>query len=106
MKIFFILEFIGFYLFKLVQANLIIARDILTPGTKIKPAFLEVPVTIRSNSGLLLFSNLLSMTPGTLSIDIIKNKEFVLVHILFYSSETSALAEFEYFQRKIKRIVG
>src|SRR6056297_4037336 len=103
-KIYFILEFIVFYLVKLVEANLYIAWDILTPKMHTKPAFMEVPVTLKSDLGLLLFSNLLSMTPGTLSIDISNDKKTVLVHVLYYSTNDLMLKSFNRIQDKIKRI--
>lgn len=103
-KIYFSLEFIGFYLVKLVQANLYIAYDILTPKMHTKPAFMEVPVTLKTDLGLLLFSNLLSMTPGTLSMDITEDKKTVLIHVLYYSTDDIMLKDFNEIQEKIKRI--
>jgi len=105
-KIYFILEFIVFYLVKLVEANFYIAWDILTPKMHTKPAFMEVPVTLKSDLGLLLFSNLLSMTPGTMSMDISPDKKTVLVHVLYYSTDDILLKDFNRIQEKIKRVTG
>jgi multisubunit Na+/H+ antiporter MnhE subunit len=105
-KIYFTLEFIVFYLFKLVEANFYIAWDILTPKMHTKPAFMEIPVTLKSDLGLLLFSNLLSMTPGTMSMDISPNKKTVLVHVLYYSTDDIMLKDFNRIQEKIKRVTG
>jgi multicomponent Na+:H+ antiporter subunit E len=105
-KIYFTLEFIGFYLVKLVEANFYIAWDILTPKMHTKPAFMEVPVTLKSDLGLLLFSNLLSMTPGTMSMDISPDKKTVLVHVLYYSTDEIMLKDFNRIQGKIKRVTG
>jgi multicomponent Na+:H+ antiporter subunit E len=89
---------------KLVQANLFIAYDILTPKMHTKPAFMDVPVDLKTDTGLLLFSNLLSMTPGTLSIDVSKDKKILFVHVLYYSSEELMQKDFNGMQQKIKRI--
>ena len=105
-KIYFTLEFIGFYLIILVEANFYIAWDILTPKMLIKPAFVKVPVTLKSDMGLLLFSNLLSMTPGTMSMDISHDKKTVLVHVLYYSTDNVMLKDFNRIQEKIKRVTG
>jgi multisubunit Na+/H+ antiporter MnhE subunit len=105
-KIYFTLEFIVFYLIKLVEANFYIAWDILTPKMHTKPAFMEVPVTLKSDLGLLLFSNLLSMTPGTLSMDISEDKKTVWVHVLYYSTDDIMLKDFKRIQEKIKRVTG
>ncbi|MGM0620866.1 MAG: Na+/H+ antiporter subunit E [Bacteroidota bacterium] len=105
-KIYFTLEFIVFYLVKLVEANFYIAWDILTPKMHTKPAFMEIPVTLKSDLGLLLFSNLLSMTPGTMSMDITPDKKTVLVHVLYYSTDDIMLKDFNRIQDKIKRVTG
>lgn len=100
-KLIYSIDFIFFYLIKLVQSNLFIAYDILTPKMHMKPAFIEVPVKLKTNAGLLLFSNLLSMTPGTLSVDINRNRTKILVHVLYYSSDELMQKDFDRIQAKI-----
>ncbi|HUI33802.1 MAG: Na+/H+ antiporter subunit E [Dysgonamonadaceae bacterium] len=104
LKPYYIVAFLLFYLYKLVEANLIIAHDILTPNLRINPGFIKVPLTLNSNFGMLLFSNLVSMTPGSLSIDITDDKKTMLVHVLYQTTEDEMLKEFEDMQDKIKRI--
>jgi len=105
-KIYYLLVLVVWYTSQLVKANLIIAWDILTPRLKTNPAFLEVPLTIQSDMGLLLFSNLLSMTPGTMTFDISEDKKTLRAHVLYFVSEEIVLRELERFQKKIKRITG
>lgn len=103
-KIYYTIEFAGYYLLKLVQANFFIAWDILTPKMHMHPATMEVPVNLKTDAGLLLFSNLLSMTPGTLSIDVSNDKKILYVHVLYYSTEEIMQKDFDGMQQKIKRI--
>src|SRR5690554_614419 len=103
-KVYYILEFMVFYMKKLVQANFFIAYDILTPKMHTKPAFMEIPIKVNTNAGILLFSNLLSMTPGTLSIDISKDKKRILVHVLYYSTDELMHRDFDEIQDKIRKI--
>jgi len=105
-KIYYALVFTGFYLITLTKANIYIAWDILTPKMRINPAFLEVPVKLESDFGLLLFSNLISMTPGTLSMDISDDKKIVWVHVLYHKTDEIILNELFEMQEKIKRITG
>ena len=70
----------------------------------VNPSIIKVPLIINSNVGLLLFSNLLSMTPGTLSLDISDDKKFMWVHVLYKKSEDEMLAEIQEIQGKISRI--
>ena len=103
-KTYYTIDFIAFYLIKLVQSNIYIAYDILTPKIHVNPGFLRVPLSIKSDIGLLLFSNLLSMTPGSLSIDITEDKKIMLVHVLYKKSEKEILPEIQKIQEKIIRI--
>lgn len=104
-KAYYFIEFVLFYLSKLVQSNLYIAYDILTPNIKSYPGFINVPLIIQSDFGLLLFSNLLSMTPGTLSIDIDSDKNEIKVHVLYNKNQSVVLNEIQKIQNKIKRII-
>jgi len=105
LKIYYFFEFFIYYLYNLVKSNLIIAYDILSPKSRINPAFIRVPLFIQSNIGLLLFSNLLSMTPGTLSIDIVENRKVLLVHVLYDKGIEQMQHEFQRLQKKINRLV-
>lgn len=105
-KIYYIVEFILFYIFKLVQSNLFIAYDILTPKLRTSPDIIEVPIIIKSDLGLLLFSNLVSMTPGTLSIDMNKEKTILEIHVLYNKNKEKVLLEIENIQCKINYLIS
>ncbi len=105
-KIYFAIEFILFYLFQLVQSNIYIAYDILTPQIKSTPDIMKVPVNIKSDFGLLVFTNLLSMTPGTLTIDISPDKKELLVHVLYSKNKEAVMHEISEIQQKIKKIIN
>lgn len=104
-KIYFAIQFIVFYLFKLVQSNIYIAYDILTPQIKSTPGIMKFPLYIKSDFGLLVFTNLLSMTPGTLTIDICPDKKEVLVHVLYGKNKEAVMHEISEIQRKIKKFI-
>lgn len=98
--------FIPFYGWKLITANIAIARDILRPKMNFIPGTVECPITIRSVNGLFLFSNLVSMTPGTLSLEIDDEREKLLVHVLHAEKGEEVLREIQKIQLFIKRITG
>jgi multisubunit Na+/H+ antiporter MnhE subunit len=104
-KIYYAVTFILYYLIKLVQANFYIAYDLITPKLKVNPVIVKVPITIKSDFGMLLFSNLLSMTPGSLSLDISPDKKYLLVHVLYNRDREKTLKEIEKIQDRIRKIV-
>ncbi|TLX73014.1 hypothetical protein E9993_16250 [Labilibacter sediminis] len=105
-KTYLILSFLVFYLVKMIQANLYIAYDILTPKMHTNPGFVWISIRVNSDLGILLLSNLLSMTPGTLSVDIDQDKKKLLVHYLYKTSEESVVADIEEMQNKIIQLTA
>ncbi|HKK68566.1 MAG TPA: Na+/H+ antiporter subunit E [Bacteroidales bacterium] len=103
-RTYYALIFIGFYLFKLVEANLIMAWDILTPKMLDQPGFMDVEIHLKSDTGILLLSNLVSMTPGTLVVDANLRNKLLKVHVLYLRDEEKEREEIMRFQRMIKRI--
>ncbi len=102
LRIYYFISFLYHFLIKLVQSNLYIAWDILTPKMHTQPIIVEVPLSIQSNLGLLLFSNLISMTPGSLSLDISPDKRYIIVHILYFRDEGLLQTDFQKMQNRIK----
>ena len=98
------MDFMFYYLMKLVNANFRVAADILTPGTWTNPGFIEFPIQLNTDWGLLLFSNLVAMTPGTLSIDISRDRSLLTVHLLFLDKEASVRTDLARIQEKIRKM--
>ena len=73
-----IVHFIGVFLWALIVANLDLARRVLSPSLPIDPAVVEIETTLQSPLGKLLLANCITLTPGTLTLDVIDNR--LLVH--------------------------
>jgi len=56
--------------------------------------------------GILLLCNLLSMTPGTLSVEIAHDKKKLLVHCLYNNMEGNVVSDIEEMQDKIIRLIS
>jgi len=72
-----------FFLVELVYSNLQVLWDVITPGHISRPGIVGVPLTARSDLELLLVANLISLTPGTLSIDLSDDRRTLYVHVMF-----------------------
>ena len=62
------------------KANVIVARQALAVEPKLSPKMFKVPVQPSSNAGMATFANSITLTPGTVSIDL--QRDHVLVHAL------------------------
>lgn len=64
----------------IVVSNIEVARRILGPESRIRPAFVWVPLTIRDPHGITTLAGIITMTPGTLSSDLSDDHRHLLVH--------------------------
>ncbi|MGC9471201.1 MAG: Na+/H+ antiporter subunit E [Bacteroidales bacterium] len=104
LRLYYILEFALYYLVNLLQANLLIAWDIISPTLHTRPGFVKVDLRLRTDTGLLLFSNLVSMTPGTLVTDVSGDKKSATVHVLYMQKKEQILEQIDDIQKRIARI--
>ena len=106
LRIYYAIRFIGFYLYQLVRSNVQIAFLVLSPGMDFRYGFINVPLTLKSDFGLLLFSNLVSMTPGSLVTEVDAGRNNATVHVIFTSSEKEVLEDVQKMQDMIKRFTA
>ena len=103
MKPWFIILFLINYLLRLVRAGIYVAYDILTPQFRMKPEILRIPVKVTSDQHLLALANLISMTPGTLSLDFTDDKQFIYIHAMYVNSREDIYKEVKSLEKMIKR---
>ena len=66
---------------EIITANLDVARRILTPGPlRIAPRLLRIPYSQKTPVGQVLFANSITLTPGTISVEV--TEDSILVHSL------------------------
>jgi len=75
--------FILYFIKELVVANIKVAVDILTIKHRMKPGIIALPLDAKSDLEITLFANLITMTPGTLSIDTSEDKKVLYVHAMY-----------------------
>jgi multicomponent Na+:H+ antiporter subunit E len=74
---------IGYFLMELMLSNLRVLWDVVTPGHISRPGIVGVPLRAKSEMEILLVANLISLTPGTLSIDLSEDRRILYVHVMF-----------------------
>ena len=66
----------------IVLANLSVARRVIGPVNRLQPAFIEVPLDLRDPFVATILSSIVSLTPGTVSIDVDQERWVLLIHAL------------------------
>ncbi len=72
------------FLYELTLSAIRVAILVLRPDMKkhLKPAIVAFPLTVRSDPEITLLANLITLTPGTLSVDVSKDRRVLYVHVL------------------------
>lgn len=101
-----LLRFIGVVLYDIVVANLTVARLILGPPHRIRPAFVVMPLTLRSEAGISLLANTVSLTPGTVSAFLSADRRCLIIHSLHTTAPEEVLATIrERYETPLKEIL-
>ncbi len=105
MKIFYAIELLGFYIIEVLISNARVAYDVLTPAHKMLPGMIQVPIANLTDRQLLAAANLITMTPGTLSLDVCENRKTLQVHCMYSPDHAKTISDIETnYLRRIRRV--
>ncbi|MDP8905824.1 MAG: Na+/H+ antiporter subunit E [Chloroflexota bacterium] len=94
--------FVAFYLRELIMANARVAADVVTPRHRARPGVIAVPLDARSDAEITLLANLISMTPGSLSVDVSDDRRVLYVHAMFVTDPDGVRRQIkETFERRV-----
>ena len=71
------------FLYELVVSSIDVAREVLTTQNKARPGIISIPLTVRDETDIFLLTNMISLTPGTLSLDVTEDRETLYIHAMF-----------------------
>ena len=77
-----VIKFTGFYLWELILANMRMASAVLSPRLNFSPAVLAIPLEAKSELAVTLLGNLITLTPGTLTLDVSTDCSVMYVHTM------------------------
>lgn len=73
----------GYFLYQLLVSNLRVLWDVITPRQGSRPGIVGLPLAARTDLEITLVANLVSLTPGTLSLDVSDDRQTLYVHVMF-----------------------
>lgn len=92
---------------EVVKANIKVAYQVLHPGLPVEPGFLAVPLDVKTEGQITLLSLLITMTPGTLSVDVSPDRTHLIVHALDVSDPEGAKQAMKTtFERRIMEVMS
>ena len=87
-----LLRFITVVLYDILVANVAVARLILGRQERLEPAFLVLPLRLRSDVAISLLANTISLTPGTVSTYLSADRRCLIIHSLHTTEPEELLA--------------
>lgn len=97
-----LLSFIPWVVWQIVKANVDVTRLILSPRLPIDPRLVRIKATQRSEIGRVIHANTITITPGTVSLDV--RGDTILVHAL--TAEAASADSSGMIDRRVSRLEG
>ena len=84
-----LIAFMFIYLYELLKANWDVAKRALSPKLSIKPGIVKIETEVKSDYGLAMLGNCITLTPGTITMDIVEenNKCYMYIHWIDVASK-------------------
>lgn len=77
------LRLASLFAWELLVANLRIAYEVVTPSHNMKPGVVAIPLDVETDVEITLLANLITLTPGTLSLDVSDDRRVLYIHAMY-----------------------
>lgn len=88
-----VLWFGPYFLLEIVKANFTVIVDILTPGSRMSAGFIEIPLRCRTSFEIMMIANMITLTPGTVTVAVAADSPTVWIHSLYISTPEALRAD-------------
>ena len=78
-----LLGLLFYFLKELMLASLVVAWDVITPSSGAESGLIALPLDARTDLEITILASLISLTPGTLSLDVSEDKRYLYVHAVY-----------------------
>ena len=92
---------------ELVRSGLRVAWVVMQPKPRVRPGILALPIDVRSEVELTVLASLLTLTPGTLSLDVSEDRRRLFIHVFDVDDPEALRDEIEErFARRVRNAMG
>jgi multicomponent Na+:H+ antiporter subunit E len=82
------------------------AYDVVTPGFHMRPAVVAVPLDVETDLEITLLANLITVTPGSFSLDVSDDRKVLYVHAMYVDDPDEYRREIkEGFERRVLELL-
>lgn len=94
-KLFGLIAYVFIFLWELIKANWDVAKRVYGGCVNVKPGIVKVPVDVKSDYGRSMLANSITLTPGTITMDIVEEEDgqaYYYIHWIDVSAPSGAEA--------------
>jgi multicomponent Na+:H+ antiporter subunit E len=100
-------RFVGYFVVKLVEANAVVAWEVLTPSLqRVNEGIVAIPLGRQPRVTVTILANAITLTPGTLVVDIRSDPKTFYVHVLHLRSIDAVRRSVLYLEWLLVRAIG
>lgn len=100
------ISFVLFFLYELIKANIQVAYEVMTPTLYMEPGIVSVPLDAKTDLEITMLANLISLTPGTLSLDVSESGDVLYVHTMYVHDRDEFIRSIKNgFERKVLELL-
>ncbi len=78
-------------LWDIILSNIEVAIQVMGPLRKLSPGFIAIPLDITADLPITLLASSISLTPGTVSVEVSKDQKWLYVHVLNLTDEAKTI---------------
>ncbi|MBK5926346.1 Na+/H+ antiporter subunit E [Rhodobaculum claviforme] len=82
----------AYFFWELFLSSVKVAADVLRPVPRNTPRIITMPLDVKTDMEILTLTNLISLTPGTLSVDVSEDRSELIVHAMFADDPEAEIA--------------
>jgi len=101
-----IIGFSLYFLYEMIKANIQVAYDMITPKFFMKPGIVKYPMSARTDIEINLLSTVISLTPGTLILDVSEDRKVLYIHVMYLKNRDQFIRQVkDGFERRLLEIL-
>jgi multisubunit Na+/H+ antiporter MnhE subunit len=91
---------------EIAMANLQVAAIVLRPRMRVQPVFIKLPLKLRDDFKITALANMITLTPGTLTVDVAEDRSALYVHCLSAADADAVRRQIkESFEKPLEKVV-
>ncbi|NLH45158.1 MAG: Na+/H+ antiporter subunit E [Acholeplasmataceae bacterium] len=78
----YMVELLVYFIKEMFVATYLVIKEVLSVKSRIKAGIIAMPLDVKSNIEITILASLISLTPGTLSLEVSEDKSFLFIHVI------------------------